>query len=161
MHANVHRRERQTDGRVRGYDDRARKDGQLQMHPRQRRGRTGNADRVVAGVAGFHPERVHIAVAVQFVIVVMILHDQNRRVVVMVVAMRRRTVPMLGMIMPSVRMHVHRRHRGRTGHGRRQHERKEATHDDESTRSPRMSVKSRVCDVGRISEEKTGLGCAD
>jgi hypothetical protein len=99
MHANVQRRERQAYGRDgRSDDDSARKNRQLEMNPRQRRGRTGNADRVITGLTGFNPDRFNpdrfnldrfntaAVVAMQFVIVVMILDSEYRRVVVMVVA---------------------------------------------------------------------------
>jgi hypothetical protein len=89
MHADVEWRERETYGGRRSYGDRFRKDRQLQVYPRQRRGSTGNADLMVAGVAGFNPERFQTAgVVAQFVIVVMILvmilDDHNRHVVVIV-----------------------------------------------------------------------------
>ena len=93
MHPHVHRLERQTYGRGGSDDDGAGKDRQVRMHVRQRRGRTGNADRVVARVAGFNPEGFPSAVvAMQIVIVVIILGGDCRRAVVMVVTVMAVTV---------------------------------------------------------------------
>jgi hypothetical protein len=89
MHAHVQRRKRQTDGRGRSDDDGAGKDGQLQVYLRQRRGRTGNADRMIAGVAGFNPYRSPTAVVAmpRVIVVVIILDGDYRRAAAAVVVM--------------------------------------------------------------------------
>ncbi len=143
MHADIHRRERQTNGRGRGCDDGTREDGQLQLDLRKGHGSPLNADRVLTRVARFDHVPVCSSRAAVVVIAVLILNGNGLRAAVMAMTMQRRAVLMVGMIMTAIRMHMHRRHRSRkTGHGQREHERKEATHGDESTTIARMPVKS-------------------
>jgi len=76
------------------------------------------------------------------VIAVLFLNGNGLRAVVMAMTMQRRAVVMVGMIVTAVCVHVHRRHRSRKpGDGQREHERKEAAHEDESTTSQPWSAR--------------------
>lgn len=107
---------------------------------------------MVARVAGFDSRARDVTIVVIVVMrvagvlrvmrVVMIVRGSGRSAVMMLVAMRRRSVLVVGVLVPAVRMHVRRRCRGRTdGHDHREHEGQGATHDHESTTTIRTTVK--------------------
>lgn len=123
---------------------------------------------MVARVAGFDSRARDVTIVVVAVIVVMrvagvvrvvrvvrvvmIVRGSDRSAVMMLVAVRRRSVLMLGVLVPAVRMHVRRRCRGRTdGHDHREHERQGATHDHESTTTVRTTVKRAQAFTLRLS----------
>jgi hypothetical protein len=93
---------------------------------------------VLAGITALDSECKLAIVAVR---VVRVVRGDGRRRVMIVVAVRRRSVLMLGMLVWAVRMHVRRRDRGRRDRDdHRKHVVQEATHDDESTTTARIAV---------------------
>ena len=88
MHADIHRRERQTNGRGRGCDDGAREDGQLQVDLRKGHGNPRHADRVLTRVARFdHGPTCSSRDAVVVVIAVVIFNGNGPNAVVMAMTM--------------------------------------------------------------------------
>jgi hypothetical protein len=82
MHADVHRRERQTNGHGRGRDDGGREDGQLQVDLRQGNGSARHADRVLTRITRLDHIPLGSSWGVMVVIAVLPLNRYSLRAVV-------------------------------------------------------------------------------
>jgi hypothetical protein len=132
VHAHVKRGVRKTCWYGRGNDDWSRKHGKVHVCLRHRCSCAGNPDRVVTRITGFDADAREVFLVL--VSVVIGVRESGRRAVVMLVGVRGRPVLMLGVIVPSIGMHMRRRDRGRRDRDAyRKHKGQKPTHDDEST----------------------------
>jgi hypothetical protein len=109
MHADVHRRKRQTRGRIWRDDNRDGDDGgELEMDRWHRCDGARNPNHMRAGIAGFDAKSLRAASAPVRVVIVMIVDGGSGRwrLVCVLVTMRCRAVLMLGMLVPVIRVHV-------------------------------------------------------